>query len=60
MIILYNMIHYIINLNHMMIITNLNSVFIIEQHNKLLTEMIMIINKWINVALFIFEYLHRT
>ena len=55
MIIVDNMMHSIINLNHLMIITNINSRVIIEQHNKLPNELIMIKKKWINAALLIVE-----
>ena len=41
MIIVDNMIHHIINLN-LLIITNIKSVVMIEQHNKLPTELIMV------------------
>ena len=60
MIIVENMIDRIINLNHLLIINNVNTIFIIEQNNKLVTELIMINKKWINVALLTVEYLHLT
>ena len=37
--------HSIINLNHLPIINKFNSIIIIEQHNELLTELIMINKK---------------
>ena len=37
-----NMIHHIINLNHLLIITNINSIVIIKKHKKILKEMIKI------------------
>ena len=60
MIIVDNMIHHIINLNHMLIVTNVNTIVIIEQQNKLLRELITTKKKWINVVLLILEYLHHT
>ena len=58
-IILDNMMHRIINLS-LLIISNANSIAMIEQHNKILIELIMIGEKWKNVVLFILEYLHLT
>ena len=52
MIIVENMIHNIINL---LIITNVISIVLIEQHIKLLTELIVIGKKWKNVVVFIVE-----
>ena len=60
MIIVDTMIYQIINLNQLLIITNFNSVVIIEQHIKLITELFIINKKWINVVLLIVEYLHMT
>ena len=54
-----NTIHHIINHN-LIITTNINSIITIEEHNKLLPEMIMIGTKWENMAIFIVEYLHLT
>ena len=54
-----NIIHGVINHN-LILTTNVNSIFIIEEHNKLLPEMIIIGGKWENMAICIVEYLHST
>ena len=55
MIIVDSRIHLITNLP---IITNVNSIVIIEQHNKILAELIMIGKKCKHVVLLIVDYLH--
>ena len=57
MVIMDNTIHRIINL---IIITNVNSTAMIEKHNKILPELIMIGEMWRNMVVFIAEYLHST
>ena len=52
MIIVDKNIHHITNLN-LLIITSVNSIVMIEKHNKLLIEMIMMRKYWKTVVLFI-------
>ena len=59
-IIVENMIHRIININHLLIITNATIIFVIEQNKNPPIELIIIRKKRINVALLIVEYLHLT
>ena len=48
-------------LNHNLLnTTNFNNIYMKEEHNKLVSKMIMIQTKWENMAIFLVEYLHLT
>ena len=51
-----NVIHCIINHN-LLLTTNFNIIVMIEEHNTILPELIIIGTRWENVAIFIVEYL---
>ena len=53
------MINLIINHN-LLNTTNVNSIVSVEEHNKIVTKMIMMEKKWENMSIFIVEYLHLT